>query len=219
MSLISTYDVRVWIGVEDGDKTVNTKIDAVINSIEDFLDSYTNRKLEAKRYLTDPQYSYYDGTNRPYFYLKQYPVSYVSSVNVDATRVFDSGTLFPSSDYFFDPAGKIRLNNTTWPADVLYGFNNGRRNILVDFTAGYAPVVGGTHNAAVSSYPIPYDLKQLMVEMCAEAVKEGMVAVHSIEGPQVVEPKFIQMLRGNSFWSNTLNKYKAFDKMFQGRDE
>ena len=56
-----------------------------------------------------------------------------------------------------------------------------------------------------------------MIEMCVESFKEGMTAVHSVVGPQ--ESKFIQMLSRNSFWSNVLNKYKAFDSMFSGREE
>ena len=218
MSLISTADVRVWLALPDGDTRPNAKILAMINVVEDFVDSFTNRKLEAKRYLTDPQYCYYDGTNKNYLHLAQYPVSYVSSVNMDADRVFDSGTLFASADYYWYPSGKLRLSGSQWPFDMGGGFYTGRRNILVDYTAGYAPVVNGTHNSAVSTYPVPYDLKQVMVEMCAETIKEGIMAVHSVQNQQG-EMKFVQMLSKNSFWLNVLNKYKAFDKMIGGRDE
>jgi hypothetical protein len=135
--------------------------------------------------------------------------------------VFNSGTLFASADYYWYPAsGKLRLSGSQWPFDnCTGGFYHGRRNILVDYTAGYAPVVGGTHSMAVSTYPIPLDLKQTMLEMAVESFKEGMTAVHTVQGSEGVEPKFIQMLRGNSFWSNVLNKYKAFDAMIGGRDE
>ena len=220
MSLISTYDVRLWAGTIEGDRAPNAKFSAIIQAVEDFVDSFTNRKLEAQRYLTDPMNSYYDGRGKSYMYLKQYPVSYVSSVNMDADRVFGSGTLFSSSDYYFEPSGKIRLSGNQWPFDNYSGgFYHGRRNILIDFTAGYAPVVGGTHNASVSTYPLPSDLKQVMLEMCVESVKEGMTAVHSVAGAGVAEPKFIQMLSRNSWWSNVLNKYKAFDSSLSSRDE
>jgi hypothetical protein len=218
MALISTYDLRLWMAVEDGDKKVNPKLAYISQAVEDFVDSFTNRKLEATRYLTNPDFCYYDGTGKPYLYLKAYPVSYVSSVNVDANREFSSGTLFASGDYYWEPSGKIRMDGN--PVYGCYGgFARGRRNILIDFTAGYAPIVGGTHNAVVSSYPLPYDLKQVMLEMCVQSVKEGMTGVHSIEGANVAEPKFIQMLSRNSFWSNVLNKYKAFDRMFESREE
>lgn len=212
MSLISTYDLRVWMGIAEGDTKPNAKLEAIARAVEDFVDSFTNRTLEAKRYLTDPNFSYYDGTGRPFIYLRQYPVSYVSSVNIDSDRAFGSGTLVASADvYWYPNEGKL-------VSEAGY-FTRGRRNVLIDYTAGYAPVVGNTHNMAVSTYPIPLDLKQTMIEMCVESFKEGMTAVHSLQGQNVTEPKFIQMLGRNSFWANVLNKYKSFSSMFAGREE
>jgi len=221
MSLISTYDLRLWMAIPEGDKEGNAKLSYIATVVEEFCDSYTNRKLEAKRYLTDPDFSYLDGNGKNYIYLPQYPISYVSSVNMDSDLVFGSGTLFASSDYYWYPTqGKIRLSNSQWAFDSnTGGFYRGRRNLLIDYTAGYAPVVGGTHNAVVSSYPIPLDLKHMMTEMCVESFKEGMTGVHSVVGGNIAEPKFIQMLTRNSFWMNVLNKYKAFGEMFAGRDE
>ena len=211
MSLISTSDLRTWMGIEEGDVKPNSKLAAIALAVEDFVDSFTNRKLEATRYLTDPYFSYLDGNGRTFVYLPQYPVSYVSSVNVDTERTFGSGTEIAQADLFFYPSGKL-------VSEAGY-FVRGRRNVLIDYTAGYAPVVGGTHNAVVSSYPIPQDLKQVMIEMCVESFKEGITAVHSVDGGQAGEPKFIQMLTRNSWWSNTLNKYKAFDQSLGGREE
>ena len=212
MSLISTYDMRVWMGIAEGDTKPNAKLGSIAKAVEDFVDSFTNRTLEAKRYLTDPNFSYYDGTGRPIMYLKQYPVSYVSSVNIDSNRDFGSGTLIASNDLFWYP------NEGKLVSEGGY-FISGRRNVLIDFTAGYAPVVGNTHDMAVSTYPIPLDLKQTMIEMCVESFKEGMTAVHSLQGQNVTEPKFIQMLSRNSFWANVLNKYKSFSSMFNVREE
>ena len=203
MSLISTYDIITWLGIQSSDRAVFPKLEAVSLAIQDFADSYTNRKLEAQRYLTDPYYSYLDGNSERYIYVPQYPVSYVSSVNIDNDRVFGSGTLVASADLFWYPSGKI-------VAEGDY-FARGRRNVLIDYTAGYAPVVNGTHDSAVSTYPIPYDLKQVLLEMTAQSVKEGITALHTAVSAQG-DVKFIQMLTGNSFWSNVLDKYKAFSK-------
>jgi hypothetical protein len=208
------------MGIPDSDETPNAKISAIANVVEDFCDSYTNRKLEAQRYLTDPAFSYIDGRGKNYIYLPQYPVSYVSSINMDGDRVFNSGTLFASADYFWYPkSGKVKLSGSQWPFDNWSGgFYHGYRNILVDYVAGYAPVVGGTHNASVSTYPLPQDLKQVMTEMCVESFKEGLTAVHTIQS-QVGDPKFTSMLTRNSFWLNVLNKYKNFSSQFTSRDE
>ncbi len=210
MSLISTLDLRLWMGLEEGDKKPNVKLIAIAQAIEDFVDSYTNRKLEAARYNSDPSNTYYDGTGRRYLYVKQYPISYVYEVNVDSERTFGSGTLIPTADIFFYTSGKVVSEGGY--------FVSGRRNIKVDYIAGYAPVVGGTWNSSVSTYPVPADLKQTMVEMAVESFKEGMTAVHTVQSQQG-DPRFIQMLSKNSFWSNVLNKYKSYDAMLQDRDE
>ncbi len=213
--LIGTSDIRTWMGIDEGDKKPNSKLLMISQAIQDFVESYTNRQLEAKVYLNDPVYSYFDGTSKPYLYFPVYPVSYVSSVNIDNDRIFGSGTLVPSNNYFFYPNGKLMLDRL-----ALSSFQNGRRNILINYTAGFAPVVGGTWNSSVSTYPLPNDLKQVMVEMCVESFKEGITAVHSIQANQQGgDPKFVQMLSKNSFWSNVLNGYKSFDQMFPDVDE
>lgn len=212
MSLISTADLRQWMGIEAGDKQPNAKLDSLSSAIQDFVDSYTNRKLEAQTYRTDPMFCYLDGTGCSYIYAPQYPISYVTEVAIDADRVFDSATLVASADLFWYPSGKI-------VSEAGY-FTKGRRNVRLDYIAGYAPVVGGTHNAAVSSYPIPMDLKQTMIEMCVESFKEGITAVHTVESQDPnVSPRFVQLLSQNSFWRNTLIKYKAFDVNFNFNEE
>jgi len=210
MSLISTYDVRVWMGIKEGDETPNAKIDLLIDAIQDFCDGYTNRKLEAKRYLTDPNFSYLDGMGKPFIYLPQYPVSYVSSAHIDTDREFGSGTLLASDDmYWYPGTGKLM-------SEAGY-FSSGRRNVLVDYTAGYAPIVGGTHNAAVSTYPIPQDLRQVMIEMAVMSFKEGMTAVHTVITQEQIRTQ--NMLSGGSFWRKILDKYKAIAAGLAGREE
>jgi len=211
MSLISTYDLRLWMGIEEGDKEPNTKLDSLTRVIEDFVDSFTGRKLEAATYKTDPQWCYLDGNGKPWIYLPQYPVSTVVEVAIDSDREFGSGTLVASADLYFYPHGKL-------VSEAGY-FTRGRRNVRVEFKAGYAPIVGGTHDSAVSTYPLPRDLHQVMTEMCVESFKEGITAVHSIQGANIEQPKMYQLLRSNSFWWITLNKYKDYSNGLRGRDE
>ncbi len=214
MSLISTSDLRTWMGTADGDTKGNAKLSMIAQAVEDFVNSFTNRRLVAQTYYNDPSYCYFDGTGKPYIYLPLYPLSYVSEVNVDSNRTFGSATLIASSDFYWYPSGKIEMDSATG----LFGrFSKGRRNIRIQYTAGYAPVVGGTYNSSVSTYPLPNDLKQTMIEMCVESFKEGMTAVHTVQTQDQV--RFTQMLSGNTFWANVLNKYKAFDNMFASRDE
>jgi hypothetical protein len=195
--LVSTYDIRNWLGLEDGDKEPNAKFEAISKAVQDFCCTMTGRQLEAKHYATDPEHCYLDGKGERYLYLPQYPVSYVASINIDADRAFGSSTQLAASDFVYYSSGKVYNDNGL--------FYKGRRNILVDYVAGYAPVVGGTWNSSVSTYPIPNDLKQVMVEMSAEAFKEGLTAVHSIVGSENAPGRFVQLLTGKSFWRQVLN--------------
>jgi len=200
--LISTYDIINWLALPEGDREPNAKLEAIALAVQEFCCSVTGRQLEAKHYSTDPEHCYLDGKGERYLYLPQYPVSYIASINVDNERVFAASTLIDSSDYVYYSSGKVYND---------YGrFYKGRRNILVDYIAGYAPVVGGTCNSAVSTYPIPSDLKQVMIEMTAEAFKEGLTAVHSIAGNEAQPGRFVNMMRNKSFWSQVLNFHSNY---------
>ena len=204
MGLISTADLRSWLSLPSGDKKSNVKLDSIAKAIEDFVDSYTMRKIEATRYNTDPHNTFLDGNGSREIYLPQFPVSYVFQVNVDSEREYGSANDIDLADVFYYPNGKLVSESGF--------FSKGMRNVKVDYIAGFAPVVGGTYNAQVSSYPLPLDLKQVMVEMTVETFKEGITAIHTIDAGDHGD-KIIRMLTQNSFWSNVLNKYKAFDKM------
>jgi len=210
MALISTYDLRLWLGIEEGDNQPNSKLASLALFVEDFADQFTNRALEARTYFQDPDNSYYDGEGTRYIYLKQYPVSYVSSVNVDSEHTFAAATLIASADlYWYSDSGKLITEGDY--------FSRGRRNVLINYTAGYAPVVGNTHNSSVSTYPVPLDLKQVLLEMCTLSFKEGMTAVHTVQTQDQL--RIVQMLSGDTMWNKTLSKYKKWDGALAGRWE
>ena len=209
MSLISTSDLRVYLSIEEGDRGPNEKLDSLAKSVEDFVDSFTNRKLEAQRYSSDPHFTYLDGTGESSIYLPQYPISYVYQANVDSEREHGSANDISLDDIFYYPNGKLI-------SEAGY-FTKGRRNVKVDYLAGYAPVVNGTFDSSVSTYPIPLDLKQVMIEMTVETFKEGLTAIHTVSAGEHGD-KIIRLLSQNSFWSNVLNKYKNFSACLEGED-
>ena len=201
MSLVSTGDVRTWLNLAADDIDSNDKIASIAKAVQKFCDTYTGRILEVAMYENDLQYSRLDGHGDAWLYLPLYPVSHLSGLYMDSDREFGASTLISTADYYCQPDGKVFLDN----AGI---FVTGRQNIRADFRAGYAPVVGNTHNSAVGSYPVPADLKQVMVEMTVESMKEGITAIHTVESGE--STKLLQMLSGNSFWKRTLDGYKNF---------
>jgi len=206
MSLISTGDIRTWLGIPAADTQPNAKFDQMALAVDDFADAFTNRQLEAADYETDPRFSFYDGNGASWIYTAQFPLSSVADVWVDADRAFGDGTKIASADRFFYPDGKIE--------SIAGRFMKGRRNVKIHYKAGYAPVVGGTHDQAVSTYPVPYDLKQVMIELAVQGIKEGVTAMRTVENDATL--RFQNMLSKNSFWRMTLEKYKKFDSGLGG---
>ena len=197
--LIGTSDIRSWLSLAEGDKTSNDKLETLAQAIQDFVETYTNRQLEATYYNNHKDYSIYDGTGRNWIYTKEYPISWVNTVYVDSDRVWASGSLIASADLvIYWDSGKIY-------SEAGY-FTKGHRNVRIDYIAGFGA-------ATVSSYPLPYDLKQVMLEMATQTFKEGITGVHSVVG--IEETKFIQMLSQNSMWRATLNAYKNFAKRLE----
>jgi len=127
-------------------------------------------------------------------YLPQSPVSWVGTVYVDHEREFDEATAIGSADLvIYWAEGKIYSEEMP--------FTRGHRNIKVEYKAGYGA-------STVSTYPLPYDLKQLIIEMSVQAYKEGITAVHTVEGRDDVQ--FMQMLSKNTAWKSTLSEYKNY---------
>jgi len=208
--LVSTSDIRNWIALPEGDRTPNAKLQSVAQAVQDFVETVTNRQLEARTYYNDTEFSILDGNGRPWIYLPQYPVSYIDLVAIDSDREFGSGTEISDDDiYWYPTTGKVMSEGGY--------FTRGRRNVRIDYKAGYAPVVGGTHNGAVSTYPIPHDLKQVMVEMAVESLREGLTAVHTIAAGE--QSRMVQLLTSNSFWSKTIAKYQRYDIGLDTREE
>ena len=58
--LIGTSDIRAWLSLADGDKTANNKLETLSQAVQDFVETYTNRQLEATYYNNHQDYSIYD---------------------------------------------------------------------------------------------------------------------------------------------------------------
>lgn len=190
--LIGTGDVRIWMGLPDGDKGPNAKILTLCQAIQTFVERYTQRKLEAQRFTTHPDYCYLDGTGQPWIYLPVYPIWNIYECAIDGDRDFGSGTLVATDDIFFYPDGKVISDEAGY-------FTRGRRNVRFDYYAGYS----GT---TTDSYPLPADLKQTMIEMIAESYKVGLTAIHQVQMPQG-EVAFLKLLSNNTFWKECLGRY------------
>jgi hypothetical protein len=134
-----------------------------------------------------------------YFYTRQFPVSWIGTVWNDGDRLWSVGSIIDSADLVIDwESGKIISEEGK--------FLKGKKNILIDYIAGYGTSADGSY---ASSYPLPADLKQVMIEMVVDGFKSGIVGLHREVG-EAGETQFIKMFNQNGFWKMTLDKYKQF---------
>jgi hypothetical protein len=200
MSLIGTSDIRSWLSIPDGEKAPNDKLLTLCSAVQAFAESYTNRKLEAQQFRTNPDYCYFDGSGRSYMYLPVYPIWSITEVALDNSGDLTYADPITISDIFFDPTGKVYTKGAY--------FSRGRRNIRFDYYAGYG----------AGSYPLPADLKQVMVEMVVDSYKSGLTAIHQVQLP-TGETSFMKLLSANSFWKEVLGKYKRIGCMETDYDD
>ena len=73
-------------------------------------------------------------------------------------------------EYFFITSPVSNSNVLSVNANMNTNFNR----FLVNYIAGYGA-------AAVSSYPLPYDLKQVIIEMAVQSFKEGIITSASLD--------------------------------------
>ncbi len=201
--LVGTGLIRNWLGLKPADKALNPKLEQLSKATQKFVEGQTFRKFDAKLYKTDSSDSFYDGTGETFIYVRQYPVWYVNEVSVDNEHNFDSAAnLISTADIYIDPdKGKIMSEQGF--------FSRGRRNVMIEYFAGYGTQtnpVDGFRNSSGTPFAIPEDLQQLIIEMSAQAHKEGISGIHSVAVDQ--EVRFIQMLGKNSLWRKTIQSYK-----------
>lgn len=201
MSIVGTGDVRTWLNLPEADKGPNAKIASLINAVEGFAEQYTKRKLEAAQFTTNPDYCYFDGTGLSTLWTPVTPIWRVDEIVIDNNREFtDAGTLVSTNGeglIIYPSEGKIVLDQNSG-----FGvFTRGQRNVRLKYYAGYGE----------GSYPAPYDLKQVIIEMVTTSFNEGITGIHTVVGPQ--ESKLVKMLSTNTFWSDVLNSYKNYSIM------
>jgi hypothetical protein len=143
--LITVASAKTYLGIAAADTTYDDIIEDMILAVGDIFDNELNRKLQSATYTV-----YMDGTGTQSIFVPSYPITSITSINIDADRVFGSGTLVSSSDYvFYETTGEIRMFKSEYPVRYNY-FPSGSQNIKVVYVGGY--LTSGT------TITLPYDL-------------------------------------------------------------
>lgn len=110
------------------DAALDTMIEFFINASSEYIEKETDRKLKSQS-ITELQH----GRKSNLLLLKQWPVTAITSLHIDAQGVYGSDTLIDAAEYrIADDSNSLLLMDQIFP--------NGYNNIKVVYTAGFASV-------------------------------------------------------------------------------
>lgn len=123
MALLTLDDLKVELSTTTTD--YDSLLTALASAVQSLFEEMTNRKVESATFT-----EYHDVTElQSRIFLKNYPVTSLTSVHNDTAWVYDDSTLIDSDDYTYDPdSGTI---------STLEYFQSGPRAIKVVYTGGY----------------------------------------------------------------------------------
>lgn len=177
--MINVQDVKDFLGIDQ--TTDDDKIMPLCQAAQNEAEVYCDRKLEGASRV-----EYYDGGGISSLQLKSYPIKAITSIYDDLDRGFNAEDLIAAADYTFTPETGIT---------ELIGlvFADGTRNVKVTYEAGY----GGT-----GYDPLPYDLRQALIQLATAMYLEGKAGVNVFENQEIVyRPSYLKK-----------EAYKVFDR-------
>lgn len=151
MALTDRTALKLHLGIPAADTSEDSELDQWISGVEAAVLTFLNRNIESGSYT-----EYHDGHNWPELYLRQYPLTAVTSVHVDQDGFYgDASGSFPSEtewsrgvDYAIPRTDEDEGNRGLLKALKWRNFDpgssgiwpQGSGNIKVVYTAGYSSV-------------------------------------------------------------------------------
>lgn len=127
-ALITLEDAKMYLRIGSSDSTYNDIITILINSVSQAIEKFIGRNIIERQYE-----EVYSGTGVVSINLRQYPVSAISGVWMDATSKFETDSLLDPDTYYCNRESGILYR-------VGGVFDKGANNIKVEYTAGYETV-------------------------------------------------------------------------------
>lgn len=144
MTVLATLaDLKVYLSLPSGATSEDTELTRMLDASSAMAESFIERTL-----ATGARTEKRSGHNRDVLYLKDWPVTAVASVVMDGVAIplspdgIQTGYLFDSESVYL--VGRM--------------FTDGRRNVTINYTAGYAA--------------IPSDIVHAVIEIAAQTYRE-----------------------------------------------
>lgn len=143
----------------------DTLLTMLINQITGFIEAYTKRNFLSQTYTNEE----YDGSGTSTIVLRQFPVTAVSSVQVNTSGdSSDAWQTINSINYFWDADGRIRLNN---PVAGFLDQNAGTflddpQKYRVSYTAGYK--IDFSQENTPASHNLPQEIEYVTLKLLSK---------------------------------------------------
>jgi len=147
MSLLTVAEVKIELGIEDDDS--NTLLTSLIEAVEGIFGDESGSVLESATYT---EY-HTTGKNQSKIFLKNIPITNISSIHDDPDWDYESADLISASDYTYDSTSGI-VYYDGW---FFEGFNN----VKIIYTAGY------------SASTLPKSIKQVLIRQVSHWYKDA----------------------------------------------
>ncbi|MFC4768738.1 head-tail connector protein [Effusibacillus consociatus] len=121
-ALTDLASTKSYLDIDTTDTSKDSIIEFLINAASEAIEKYCRRKMKQATY-TDEEY---DGTGSQNLYLKQYPISSITSIKIDDVVV--AATEYKTRK----ESGIVVRMNAMWDKGIL--------NLKVTYQAGYAAI-------------------------------------------------------------------------------
>ena len=137
MALTTLSAAKTQLKIADAITDYDARVNALIAVASQRISSYCNRVFEPATYTET-----FDGRRQNEVLLSQFPITSITSVHIDSSRVFGATSLLPVDDYDADTdTGMVRFHNGNLPS--------GSKNIQIVYDAGYAVIPADLDYACV----------------------------------------------------------------------
>lgn len=173
VALVSLDEMKRYMKIPPpGTDELNVLAD-LINDASEWATSYTGRNFLQATYT-----EFYDGDGKNVLILNNYPVTVLTEINDDTSRVFGGSTAFDISKIvqLNRGSGIVALWNTA------YSFTCGIGNVKVVYTAGY-PLAS-----------VPYDLRLAVKKIVAHQYRHGFASGHIGVRQETVGDKTVSLI-------------------------
>lgn len=128
LTTVEAVRIQLDIPLASVDADVTARLENLINTTSESIEQFLERRLNSDTY-TETQ----DGRNSGRLVPRQWPITSITSIHIDFERAFGADTLVDAGDYsIVDDETTVEIFERLFP--------NGRNNIQIIYTAGFATI-------------------------------------------------------------------------------